>query len=774
MLLECKDAFYGGAAGGGKGSANTALIATPYGFRKMGDLKVGEKICNPNGGNSTIIYKYELGKKQLYKFTFADGSSTEVTSDHIWKYSVARKGKWKKSGLEWKLALTTQLIEMINNGREILIPLCNPVQFTKSYRYDYRKIHPYVLGVLLGDGWMTNNQIGFASIDDEIINKMSYHTGFEWKRYDISYRVTGEDKKQLDYWLKKLDLMNKKSNNKFIPEQYKYGTIRQRYELLQGLMDTDGTVSEDGKAYFCSISKQLANDVKWLVHSLGGRATIFTKPGKYRDVNGKIIECQLAYNVYIRMPDNSRLFHLKRKKERANIYNAGRFELKRKIVSIEATTIEEASCIKVDNPDGLYIVDDFIVTHNSDALLMAALQYVDVPGYAALLIRDTYQNLVMPGALLERSDTWLAGTDAKWDSQAKTWLFPTTIKLKNGKTVPGKPASITFGYLDKDKDHLRYKSAEFQFIGLDEATDLRWNQIIYLFSRLRRLKGHNVPLRFRLASNPGGISHNEIKNKYVDPKTRKRGVAFIPAGLSDNPYLEADEYRDSLSNLDPTTREQLMNGDWNVKKSSNTFLREWWVLCDERWHKDEIMTAVRYWDLASTDEKSKVTKEPCYTAGVRMVRHKDGIRVMVDDVIRVRKDPNTLRKILRQTADIDRTLYPDIVTVVEHDPGQAGDWQVSDLRRNVFSDIPFKSPRPSGSKVVRAMPYANKAGDGYVLLLKGQWNADYIDEAEDFPDGAFADQIDSSSGAYKEVMGGLTGGLRVRSIGGLSSKRGKK
>jgi predicted phage terminase large subunit-like protein len=410
----------------------------------------------------------------------------------------------------------------------------------------------------------------------------------------------------------------------------------------------------------------------------------------------------------------------------------------------------------------------------SDALLMAALQYVDVPGYAALLIRDTYQNLVMPGALLERSDTWLAGTDAKWDSQAKTWLFPTIIKLKNGKTIPGKPASITFGYLDKDKDHLRYKSAEFQFIGLDEATDLRWNQIIYLFSRLRRLKGHMVPLRFRLASNPGGISHNEIKNKYVDPKTRKKGVAFIPAGLSDNPYLEADEYRDSLSNLDPTTREQLMNGDWNVKKSSNTFLREWWVLCDERWHKNEIMTAVRYWDLASTDEKSKVTKEPCYTAGVRMVKHKDGIRIMVDDVIRVRKDPNTLRKILRQTADIDRTLYPDIVTVVEHDPGQAGDWQVSDLRRNVFPDIPFKSPRPSGSKVVRAMPYANKAGDGYVLLLKGQWNADYIDEAEDFPDGAFADQIDSSSGAYKEVMGGLTGGLRVRSIGGLSSKRGKK
>lgn len=407
----------------------------------------------------------------------------------------------------------------------------------------------------------------------------------------------------------------------------------------------------------------------------------------------------------------------------------------------------------------------------SDALLMAALQYVDVPGYAGLLIRDTFANLVMPGALMDRAEDWLSGTNARWDGASKSWMFPTHGRTKSGKSIQLQDSSISFGYLDKEKDHLKYKSAEFQFIGVDEGTDLRWKQIVYLFSRLRRLKGHNVPLRFRIASNPGGISHNEIKVKYVDPKTRKKGVAFIPAGLADNKYLDRDEYLDSLSNLDLVTRKQLEEGDWNVRKDATMFKREWWQFADEKWLDSEILYRVRYWDLAATDEKSKINKEPCYSAGVRMAKHKDGRRIMVEDVIRVRRDPATMEKIIRQTADLDGD---DVVTIVEEDPGQAGIWQVKHIRHEILADKPFKSVRPSGSKPLRAMPFAGKVGDGYAYLLKGYWNSDYIDEAEAFPDSDFKDQIDASSGAYRELFGLIPGGLRVRTIGGMSARRGKK
>src|SRR5260370_40490935 len=91
----------------------------------------------------------------------------------------------------------------------------------------------------------------------------------------------------------------------------------------------------------------------------------------------------------------------------------------------------------------------------SDALLMAALQYVDVPSYSALLLRRTYADLALPGAILDRAHSWLNGTGATWNDRDKRWTFPSG-------------ATLTFGYLDAEKDKYRYASAEFQYIGFDE------------------------------------------------------------------------------------------------------------------------------------------------------------------------------------------------------------------------------------------------------------------------------------------------------------------
>ena len=93
----------------------------------------------------------------------------------------------------------------------------------------------------------------------------------------------------------------------------------------------------------------------------------------------------------------------------------------------------------------------------SDALLMAALQYVDVPHYAALLLRRSYTDLSLPGALMDRAKAWLIPTDAEWRESSKTWYFPSG-------------ATLTFGYLDQTGAEYRYQSTEFQFIGFDELT----------------------------------------------------------------------------------------------------------------------------------------------------------------------------------------------------------------------------------------------------------------------------------------------------------------
>jgi hypothetical protein len=182
----------------------------------------------------------------------------------------------------------------------------------------------------------------------------------------------------------------------------------------------------------------------------------------------------------------------------------------------------------------------------SDALLMGALQYVDVPKYAAILFRRTYADLALPGALMDRSKEWLMSTDAVWNEQRKIWTFPSG-------------ATISFGYLESENDRFRYQSAEFQFCGFDELSQFTESQYRYLFSRLRRLQGATVPIRMRGASNPPMSATGQwVREYFVINKSGKH--PFIPAGLDDNPYIDRAEYLATLSNLDPATHRGLF--DW--------------------------------------------------------------------------------------------------------------------------------------------------------------------------------------------------------------------
>jgi hypothetical protein len=155
----------------------------------------------------------------------------------------------------------------------------------------------------------------------------------------------------------------------------------------------------------------------------------------------------------------------------------------------------------------------------TDWLLMGALEWVDVPGYAALLLRRSFAELALPGSLMDRSKRWLTGTGAHWNEQLKRWTFPSS-------------ATLAFGYLETDGDLYRYQSAEFQMIGFDELTEFEEGQYTYLFSRLRRPSAGplaTVPLRMCAASNPGGIGHGWVKKRFpIDGKPRERRV-FIPA-----------------------------------------------------------------------------------------------------------------------------------------------------------------------------------------------------------------------------------------------------
>lgn len=191
----------------------------------------------------------------------------------------------------------------------------------------------------------------------------------------------------------------------------------------------------------------------------------------------------------------------------------------------------------------------------TDAALMAAAQFVHVPGYAALLLRESYPDLMQPDGLIPRSkEWWRADKSVKWHEQQHQWTFPSG-------------ATITFGHLGRDDDVYQYQGSRLQYIAIDELTQHSEWRYRYLFSRLSRPEEgplSEVPLRMRGYTNPGGKGHEWVKLRFIDPTTKAPGAVFVPARVEDNPTEDREAYVKSLSYLDPITRAQLLAGDWDA------------------------------------------------------------------------------------------------------------------------------------------------------------------------------------------------------------------
>jgi len=355
----------------------------------------------------------------------------------------------------------------------------------------------------------------------------------------------------------------------------------------------------------------------------------------------------------------------------------------------------------------------------TEALLMSALQFVKVPKYHALLLRRTYSELQLEDSLMNRAEKWLSKTDAVWKGKEYTWHFSSG-------------ATLTFGYLDNEKDKYRYQSSSFQFIGFDELTEFTESQYKFLFSRLRRLKDSGVPLRMRAASNPGGIGHQWVKKRFIETGH------FIPATLEDNPYIDRESYEESLNKLDYITRRQLRYGDWDIDIKGALFKRSWFEVVGDVPHD---LKKVRYWDLAATKKE-----ESDWTAGA-LLGEKDGIYYLLD-MKHIKGTPLEVERLIRQTAVLDGM---DVPIYIEQEPGSSGVNLIDHYQREVLKGFDFRPDKKSSSKELRARPVSAAAEAGNIKLLKGSWIEDFLDEVVVFPKGEHDDQVDALSGAFAKI-----------------------
>lgn len=372
---------YDNAIGGGlrKGSVSiiaarpkaqplTAKILTPNGWKTMGDIKIGDIICDPStpNGLTKVIGVFPQGVKDAYEFVFSDGSKTIACKEHYWKIKHRRWNHYEVLSFDelQDKSLNQSLYE--SDGRaKWQIPLAEVTNIHKINHY----IDPYVIGCLLGDGCITQNSVMFSTTDEEIIlymNQRLQNSYYFKKKNGDNYDWILNTNKQINLLrqeLVKLNLMGKNSYTKFIPKEYIYTSVEDRIDILQGLFDTDGSVVNNNIIEYCTASKQLSEGVKEIVLSLGGLCTITHKYILYKG------ESKLYYRVFVKFNDIGLYFKLSRKKKQCN--KRSKPHLKRGLIEVRYIGKMEMQCIKVDTVEGLYITDDYIVTHNTGKTLLA-------------------------------------------------------------------------------------------------------------------------------------------------------------------------------------------------------------------------------------------------------------------------------------------------------------------------------------------------------------------------------------------------------------------
>lgn len=356
--------FVGIQTGKGKASVLDAKIKVPGGWSTMGEMQVGSQVIAKDGTTTRVTEIHPQGEVDIYQVSFADGRSTKVCGDHLWKVYYVNTEPHKR----WRIVNTLEVMRLIAmpNPR-VYIDLCDSEQCADLDL----PMDPYMLGLLLGNGGYTGGGITYTTQDPSTVKYIltqlppwmtirSKGTPYD---YTIPCVVPGERNVVIDA-LRAMNLFGKGSHEKSIPEIYFRASTEQRLALLRGLLDTDGTVQKSGSVSYCSTSEELAKGVQYLVRSLGGIAAIrprqpfFTYKGERRDG-------RLAYEVDIRYKRASELFWVERKQCRTNDYNQYADTLKLRVSKVELVGKEQAQCITIDHPEHLYVTDDFIVTHNS-------------------------------------------------------------------------------------------------------------------------------------------------------------------------------------------------------------------------------------------------------------------------------------------------------------------------------------------------------------------------------------------------------------------------
>ena len=380
--------------GGGKALPNSTMIPTPTGYRRFDSLQLGDLVFNADGKPVKVLGIYPQGVKDVYEITFMDGRTAKCCDEHLWTV-VEYDGRMK----------TIQLKDMLDdykgsskwgtrtiNSHKYAVPINGPVQYTHA---DV-PIDPWVLGVLIGNGCLTGKYVNLSSEDNLIPNRVAKILNCKAKKNsDTNYnylfisRDTGKLLKVSDLFRELPEFIGKKSYEKSVPDIYKFNDIATRFNILSGLLDTDGSISKfKYQIEYTTTSTQLMNDIVELSRSLGFLVYIKEDSRHHKYTSGVcykiLISCNdeikpllfTSGNKYVRAFEAYQNHKTRRRYDRLIITN------------IEKVGSEEQRCIIVDDPDHLFLTENYVVTHNSTLAIQMGWNMVKRFDDGMLLIID--------------------------------------------------------------------------------------------------------------------------------------------------------------------------------------------------------------------------------------------------------------------------------------------------------------------------------------------------------------------------------------------------
>ena len=363
--------IYVGLAGSGKAMPKDTLIPTPDGEKLLGEIKVGDFVFDRKGHPTKVLGVYDRGVRRCFELTFSDGRKTRCCDEHIWPCYTSRKNL---KNLTLQEMMEKGIRISAKSGARFRMPINGCVEFSEKEL----SVHPYILGVFLGDGCCKERYLTLSSNDLPVVEKVAKllnataeklsENNYSWRFMKGGKAITTKEVfGDIASWV------IRGSNEKAVPTDYLHGSRDQRIALLQGLFDTDGSVSckSNGLASFSTTSSELYAGVSYLLRSLGLPTSTSSKAvcrGRVKQ-NGT---CSTDYVVRTHLkPDQFDVcFSLPRQIEKLrSVFGTWKRPSKctERVALTDVREIEpcEQVCILVDNSEHLFLANDFLVTHNT-------------------------------------------------------------------------------------------------------------------------------------------------------------------------------------------------------------------------------------------------------------------------------------------------------------------------------------------------------------------------------------------------------------------------